>query len=233
MKIFFPKKFKSKNPIKIYDYQHLTLILFSSQIIPEQFDVEKLRSSIPGELTKPIVQTSSLLQFIFRDKITINVEIGKISFLVKITKDIAFFSEVINKFLLNFTNYKWQSLRLLLKRFISFPSNIIQDINFINNYFLNQKKTLDINGINPQKIRLNFRYLFPNSTFNIAIEELYIKLNDRKKPQGGLFFRGIFNYNLIEKLEEEKLIFLSSIVTNIQGNIDIFNDIIDDNFLYN
>ncbi|WP_017296403.1 hypothetical protein [Geminocystis herdmanii] len=233
MKIPFPKNFKPQKPLKICDYQDIMIVLPCPQIHPLQFNLEKLRQAkiIPlhWQLNKPVVKNNHLLQLIFDVGITINITIGKISFFSKINTNIQYFSEVIIQFLSNFNQYKYQKFQIFLRRFISFPKGIETASKFIKETLLNNANSWDICGQQPKKCQVTFGYKLPKSNLILHINDVEARNNRNKKY--GLLFRGIFNYNLPQKSNVDKINYLISIVSNYQNNIKVFNQIINETFL--
>jgi hypothetical protein len=233
MKIPLPKNFKPQKPLKIFDYQDMMVTLPCNQIHPLQFNLEKLRHAqiIPlhWQLSKPVVKNNHLLQLIFDVGITINITIGKISFFSKINTNIHYLSEVITKFLVNFNQYKYQKFQIILRRFISFPKGIESASKFIKETLLNNSNSWEILGQKPEKCQVTFAYNLPKSTLILNINDVETRNNRPKKY--GLLFRGVFNYNLPQKSNVDKINYLISIVSNYENNIKVFNQIIHETFL--
>lgn len=233
MKIPLPKNFEPQKPIKICDYQDIMVALPCPQIHPLQFNLEKLRQVkiIPShwQLSKPVVKNNHLLQLIFDIGITINITIGKISFFSKINTNIQYLPEVVIQFLLKFNQYKYQKIQINLRRFISFPKGMEKASKFIKETLLNNSASWDILGQKPKKCQVTFGYKLPKSNLIIHINDVEARNNNTKKY--GLLFRGIFNYNLPQKRNVDKINYLISIVSNYQNNIKVFNQIINETFL--
>lgn len=234
MKIFLPKNFEPQKPIKIYDHEDMMISLFSSQINPHQFSIDKLKEMdiIPfdWQLSKPVLSKPSSLQFYFKSGIIIIINTGNISFVGKINKNAVDLGEIINKFVAKFSQYNWQRIQINVRRLISLPGDKENGAKFINETLLHSKKW-DISGIKPMKAQVAFRYSFLENPLMINITDVQIQNRAKdKKVKSGLLFQGIFNYNLTKKFNT-KMTYIHSIINNYDHNLQIFNRIIEENFL--
>ncbi|MGI0481514.1 hypothetical protein ACN4EE_12070 [Geminocystis sp. CENA526] len=233
MKIPLPKNFEPQKPLKIADYQDIMVTLYCPQIHPLQFNIEQFRDKkiIPShwQLVKPILKKNNLLQLIFDSGITINIEVGKISFFSKINQSIKVFPEIIKLFLRKYINYNFIRTQISLKRFISLPNGKENGSKFINEILLNNPNNWSIQGQKPKKCQVTFGYNFPKSNLILHINDVQARNNNIRKY--GLLFRGIFTYNLPQKRNLDRITYLISIVSNYQNNIKVFNQIINETFL--
>lgn len=234
MKIFLPKNFEPQKPIKIYDYQDMMISLFSSLINPHQFNLEKLKEvgviPLHWHLSKPVLSKPQLLQFCFQEGMTMTLERGKVCFFYKISNNSVNFSEVVIKFMSEFSNYNWQKIQIIIRRLISLPGNSNNGEKFMQKTLLNSEKW-DILGIKPRKVKISFFYPLLENPLFINITDIQGKNNKVNKIKSGLLFKGIFNYQYHNQLKVNKLTYFNSILNNISHNLDIFNQIIDENIL--
>lgn len=232
MKIFLPKNFEPQKPIKIYDHEDMMISLFSPQINPHQFSVNKLKEMdiipVDWQLSKPVLSKPTSLQFYFKSGIIIVINRENISFVAKISKNAVNLGEIINKFVVKFSQYNWQRIQIHVRRLISLPGDKENGAKFINETLLHSKKW-DILGIKPVKAQVTFMYSFSENPLMINITDVQVKDKD-KKIKSGLLFKGIFNYNLSKKFNT-KMTYIHSIINNHYDNVQIFNQIIEENFL--
>lgn len=87
MKIPFPNNFEPQKPLKIYDYQDITIIIFAKSLKPNQLSLVNLyqQGIIPPhwQLKEPVVCKPHSFQLSFHEGININIEMGKVSFSYK------------------------------------------------------------------------------------------------------------------------------------------------------
>lgn len=233
MKILLPKNFEPQKPLKIYDYQDVMISLFTPQIIPNQFNLEKLKKAeiIPfnWQLSKPVINQTKSLQFNFQEGLTMIFEMGKVRFFMKVSRDNINLSAIILKFINQFSNYNWQKLQINLRHLISLPGKRENGAKFMKEILFNSEKW-DILGIKPLKTEINFMYSFPDNPLIINITDIGIK-NKENKIKSGLLFKGIFTYSLQKIPVNNKRNYLNSLVNNYQQNLNIFNQVITENFL--
>ncbi|BAQ62574.1 hypothetical protein GM3708_2980 [Geminocystis sp. NIES-3708] len=208
------------------------ITLFSPHINPHNFSINQLQEMevIPShwQLSKPVLNKSQSLQFCFKSGIIIIINVGNISVIGKISNNAFNLTKIVNNFVKKFYQYNWQRIQINLRRLISLPGDKTNGKKFINETLLQSKKW-DILGIKPVKAQVTLMYSFPDFPLMINIKDVKVKDNNQK-IKSALLFKGIFNYNLTSKYNH-KIKYLYSIINNNSQNIEIFNQIIEENFL--
>ena len=233
MKIFLPKNFEPQKPIKIYDYHDILITLFSGKIHPSQFNSQKMKEMglipVDWQLSKPILNKPKLLQFCFQQGISIVIEMGKISFLMKIGKNSVDLANIITNFINQLTTYNWQKVQINLRRLISLPGKKENGAKFIQDNFLHGDKW-DISGRNPTKTQINFMYSLVKNPLIINLTDVTVRDQDNN-IKSGLLFRGTFHYQYKPNFNISNRFFFTSVINNYPQNLELFNTIINQNLL--
>jgi len=232
MKIPFPNNFEPQKPLKIYDYQDTTIIIFAKSLKPNQLSLVNLyqQGIIPPhwQLKEPVVCKPHSFQLSFHEGININVEMGKVSFSYKKKAHSNSLDIIVNNFIAKIISYQFQKFQIVFRRLITFPKGKCSGLNFINNNLLSlEESRIQVNSISPHKIQLNFVYKLENQPLLISvIDTPVIK---KKNNYSGLLFRGLINDENTKGLNRNKYHDNhsgSNTISNYPKYLDFFNQIV-------
>lgn len=228
MKIPFPKNFEPQKPLKIYDYQDITIIVFPKSFNLSQCNLNNLyqQDIIPlhWRLKSPTINKPDSFQVSFQEGISITVEARKISFSVRnYISDISLES-IIWKFINSYIGNNFIKIQIILRRLITLPSSKKTGLNFIKDNILQlEDRQMQINNTLPKKIQLNFLYQYNNFPFLISLIDTPVNKNN--KIYSGLLFRGFINYGQKEKLAKKSEINVFQLINNLSHFLTFFNQV--------
>lgn len=233
MKIPFPKNFEPQKPLKIYDYQDITIIILLKSFHISQCDVNDLyqKDIIPPDwhLKLPVIKKPHSFQISFQEGLSITVEKTKVSFYVKNYPSQISLERIIVKFINSYIGYNFTKIQIVFRRLITLPRGKRTGFNLLKDNILKlEDSQIKINNILPKKVQLNFLYQYKSFPFLISAIDTPVKKNNNVYP--ALLFRGIINYELKEKLEHNK-INSTDIITNYPQFLSFFIQVINQHFL--
>lgn len=232
MKILFPNNFELQKPLKIYDYQDITIIILAKSLKPSQLNLVNLyqQGIIPPhwQLKEPVVCKPHSFQLSFQEGININVEIGKVSFSYKKKANSNSLNIIVNNFIAQILKYQFQRFQIVFRRLITFPKGKCSGLNFINNNLLSlPENRIKVNSVSPHKIQLNFVYKLENQPLLISVIDTPII--KKKINYSGILFRGLINDEKTNSMNKNKYYDNhsgSNIISNYPKYLDFFNQIV-------
>lgn len=234
MKIPFPKNFEPQKPLKIYDYQDITIIILAKSLQVSQCNVSNLyqKGIIPPywRLKEPIINKSYSFQVSFEEGLNITVEKGKVSFSMKNNVSKVSLEKIILQFINTYIGNNIFKIQIVFRRLITLPNGKKTGLNFIkDNTIKLPDNQLKVKNILPSKIQLNFIYQYQDSPFLISLIDTPVKKNN--KMYSGLLFRGVINYDNKGRFNQKNNFEALKIITNYPLFLDFFNEVINEDFL--
>ncbi len=234
MKIPFPKNFEPQKPLKIYDYQDITIIILAKSLKVSQCNLSNLyqKGIIPPDcrLKQPIINKSYSFQVSFEEGFSIVVENGRVSFSLKNNIGKVSLEKIISQFINTYIGNNILKIQIVFRRLITLPSGKKTGLNFIKDNTLRvSDNRIKVKNILPSKIQLNFIYQYQNTPFLISLIDTPVKKNN--KIYSGLLFRGVINYDNKGKFNQKNNLDALKIISNYPLFLDFFNQIINLDFL--
>ncbi len=228
MKIPLPRNFNPPKALKVYDYYDVTINLFAASIQPHQFSLKKLQEKkiIPPDwqLKKPVRKKADLLYLSFVEGLNITITKGKVVFVQKLMNKTSL-EKIIKQFIIQFKNFKYNKLQIVLRRIITLPTKINSSSKFIKNILLNGSEW-DILGHKPKR---QINYYYSNFSLPLIINMVDLPLKNHKiKSKSCLLIRGIFEKKIGSKQQNDNLLLL---IDKYRDHIDIFNKVVDRDIL--
>lgn len=225
MKIPLPKHFEPQKPVKIHDYQDITINIHPLNFKPSQCDLKNLyqKGIIPlhWQLKKSINKNVNSQQFAFEQGLGMILEKNKVTFVSKPEKMSGEIDFMINNFIRVYLNNNYQRLQVVMRRLISLPGDKNSGSKFLLNHILNPKLSkIKVLGHQPSKTNINISCDFSPCPLIITLTDVSIKTKEGK-IKSALLFRGVTN-----SLTRQK-----NVLNNYQEYVAFFNKFIEDNFL--
>ena len=171
MKITWPENFEPPQPLKIYDSQDVTIVIFSPAIHPNKLNLKQLKNKgiIPShwrikKSQKSPKIASTYAQYSFMEGLNIRIFQGKIMFSTKIIHEHIDLSEITKLFIAKYGTQSYQKVQIIFRRVITLPANDHHTGEiFIRDRLLNDRDW-EFMGQKPLNRRVNlFLRLFPCS----------------------------------------------------------------------
>ena len=233
IKIPFPTNFDPPPPLKVYDYQDVTLTIFTSKMKLNQWteQIWQQKRLIPPhwQVEKKIKNKGQSLVFSFSSGLQITVFARRIIFTLKARDKQVDLPSIIKKLVLIFPNYYYDRLQIVFRRIITFPSKKYHAGRFINEKILNSQQW-DVHGSKPLKSQVNLSVTGFNAPLTINISDLSV--NNRKiKANSGLLFRGIFDYKITKQSSKNRIDSLITTIADYKTIKHKFNQVIEKKIL--
>lgn len=231
MKISLPR-FPQKQQTVIQDFQEVTISLFSPnfRIYTVTGSILKQKKIIPEnwQLIQEKLVNPNLIRFVFSNGFKIQTQPNKISFTTMIKKESLPLHEIIRNFVYAFPQFVYNRIQILPRRLISLPGENDVAKNFIKNILLQEGDWQSFRNVKP-RAEVFFYYHINNRFLVLKINDVKFKTRKNNiKP--AIFFRGLFNENLVNNRKIVNLQKLDNIISNYDEYVNIFNTVIDQVF---
>ena len=234
MKIPLPKNFNPPQPLKIYDYQDVAFIIFTSALQFNDFSLQVFQNEqiIPSDwqLTNSSPNKGKFVNFSFLEGLNITIFSNKVVFVKKVNNTFVDLESIVSQFIGKFNSYNYHRSQAIVRRFISLPNKQKNSgADFIQNKLLNGV-VWKVKGKKPQKQQINYNY--QNSSYSLTLNVLDLPIKNKNiQSKSCLFFRGVFNYKPRSTLIISQNQQIISTVQQLPDDIKVFNRIIDQKLL--
>ena len=235
MKIPLPKNFNPPAPLKVYDYQDVTVTLFTSKMKLNQWtnEIWLQKQIVPQDwqVKKTVKDKGRSLNFVFSSGLQITIFSRRIILILKGEYDQVNLTQVIKNLIFYLPNYDYKRLQFIFRRVITFPSVKYQASQFLKEKILkgNDEKW-SIAGVEPVKSQVNFCISNTSFASPLIINISDLPVNNRKiKAKSCLLFRGIFNYKVNHNSNNSNS--LPATIDDYEKIKSKFNKVIEQKFL--